>query len=70
MRAVKEAKSAPKKAKTKAAVQAAMEQTPVKATRGLAFAMHIQEKVVKFLGHDLSASQIKRYVKAILEERT
>lgn len=70
MRAVKETKSAPKKAKTKAAVQAAMEQTPAKATRGLAFAMHIQEKVVKLLGRDLSASQIKRYVKAILEERT
>ena len=69
MRAAKEAKAAPKRERTLSAVRKAMEQSPAKPTRGLAFAEHIQKQVVEILGHEISASAIKRRVKTILEER-
>jgi hypothetical protein len=68
MRAAKEARSAPEKAKTLAAVRAAMQATTHPPTRGLGYAKRIRQKVIQHLGRDVLPWSIRGYVRAILEE--
>ena len=68
MRAAKEAKAAPEREKTLAAVRAAMQETTRRPTRGEGYAKLILPKVVKHLQRDISLSSIRGYVRVILEE--
>jgi hypothetical protein len=63
------AKTALHKSETLAAVRAAMEKVSARSTTGEAYARHIQPLVRERLGRAVSVSTVRRYVKAILEER-
>ncbi len=69
-REARAAKSAARRKELLATVRAAMKGTPAKPTRGEAFAKLIQPDVEKRLGRNVSLSTIRRYVEAILKERT